>query len=165
MHCDLKPENILLESKDEDAPLKIIDLGLGQFLDENEHLSRLKGSLFYMAPEQFQGRYDHKVDVWSCGVILYFLLTGSPPFVARKYNDQGMAVLDSDRIRQMISAGRVDYEAKGLQSVDPGVVSLLRRMLTLDPRLRPEAWELLEHPWFYQTSEDPIRAESRGSSL
>lgn len=161
MHCDLKPENILIESKEADAPLKIIDLGLGQFLNENEHLSRLKGSIFYMAPEQFKMKYNHKVDIWSCGVILYFLITGTPPFVAKKYNDEGLAVIDNQGVQKKILSGKVDYDVKALKHVDPAVVKMLKRMLAMDPDERPEAAELLNNQWFYSTNEDPIRSESK----
>ena len=63
--------------------LKIIDFGTAvEFIEGGkEHL--LVGTPYYIAPEVIKGEYDEKCDVWSCGVILYILLSGSPPFGGR----------------------------------------------------------------------------------
>lgn len=160
MHCDLKPENILLESKEPDAPMKIIDLGLGQFLNKDEHLSRLKGSIYYMAPEQIKMKYNHKVDIWSCGVILYILITGTPPFDAKKYDDEGNSVLDHEGIQAKILKGEVSYEHKAFKYVDPEAIKLVKQMLTYDPSERPEAHEILKNVWFFQKKENCGRKDS-----
>jgi calcium-dependent protein kinase len=141
--------------------MKIIDLGLGQFLNNDEHLSRLKGSIYYMAPEQIKMKYDQKVDVWSCGVILYILITGKPPFDAKKYNDQGGSDLDYEKIQEKILRGKVSYEHKAFKYVDPEAVKLVKQMLTYNPEHRPEASEILKNPWFYQTQENKLRLESK----
>jgi calcium-dependent protein kinase len=78
VHRDLKPENILIDH--ESQTLKIADFGAAVFFDPNKKLKDLVGTPYYMAPEVINGIYDEKCDVWSCGVILYILLSGSPPF-------------------------------------------------------------------------------------
>ena len=78
VHRDLKPENILIDH--ESQTLKIADFGTAVFSDPNKKLKDLVGTPYYMAPEVIDGKYDQKCDVWSCGVILYILLSGSPPF-------------------------------------------------------------------------------------
>jgi calcium-dependent protein kinase len=78
VHRDLKPENILIDH--ESQTLKIADFGTAVFFDPNKKLKDLVGTPYYMAPEVINGNYDEKCDVWSCGVILYILLSGSPPF-------------------------------------------------------------------------------------
>lgn len=78
VHRDLKPENILIDH--ESNTLKIADFGSAVFNNLNKKLTDLVGTPYYMAPEVLQGSYDEKCDVWSCGVILYILLCGSPPF-------------------------------------------------------------------------------------
>lgn len=141
--------------------MKIIDLGLGQFLLENQHLSRLKGSIYYIAPELIHMNYTHKIDIWSCGVILYILISGKAPFDAKKYNETGESVLDIQGIQAKILEGKVDYSLLPFKYVDPSAVYLIQQMLTYNPDERPEAAQILNNPWFYQVTEDPKRNERR----
>jgi calcium-dependent protein kinase len=78
MHRDLKPENILVDS--ENDTLKIGDFGTATPFSPQSCFSELVGTPYYVAPEVVGGSYSYKCDVWSCGVILYILLCGSPPF-------------------------------------------------------------------------------------
>ena len=139
--------------------MKIIDLGLGQYLNKSEFLSRLKGSIYYMAPEQLKKKYNHKVDIWACGVILYILITGSAPFNAHKINLKGASVLDYDMIKKKILEGKVDYKNKTFDYVDSDVVVILKHMLNLNPNNRPEASVLLKQPWFNKTTQNVHRFE------
>lgn len=77
VHRDIKPENILF---DEANNLKLVDFGSAQILEQNSALIEPAGTMFYIAPEVLIGEYDFKCDIWSCGVILYILLTGQLPF-------------------------------------------------------------------------------------
>lgn len=86
VHRDLKPENLLLESQAEDAPIKIIDFGTSQFFRTNKKMHKRYGTPYYIAPEVISRSYNEKCDVWSCGVILYILLCGYPPFAGN--NDE-----------------------------------------------------------------------------
>ena len=83
VHRDLKPENLLLEFKrqpNEDNNVKVIDFGTSIEYNPNQKLRARLGTAYYIAPEVLRGEYDEKCDVWSCGVILYILLCGYPPF-------------------------------------------------------------------------------------
>lgn len=80
LHRDLKPENVIVDATDNS--IKLIDFGLSVYLPEGETLKERQGSVYYMAPEVINSRYDHKCDVWSLGVILYTMLCGTPPFFA-----------------------------------------------------------------------------------
>ena len=78
VHRDLKPENMLYDN--EGKIIKITDFGTAIELTPGNKLTLVAGTPFYMAPEVITGTYDEKCDVWSCGIILYILLCGSPPF-------------------------------------------------------------------------------------
>ena len=80
VHRDLKPENLVLENLSPDSPIKVIDFGYSRIFLPEEHMGKAYGTPFYIAPEIIRRDYNEKCDVWSCGVILYVLLCGSPPF-------------------------------------------------------------------------------------
>ncbi|KAE8677222.1 Calcium-dependent protein kinase 17 [Hibiscus syriacus] len=82
IHRDIKPENFLLLSKEESSPLKATDFGLSIFFKPGQVFKDIVGSAYYIAPEVLKGRYGPEADIWSLGVILYILLSGSPPFWA-----------------------------------------------------------------------------------
>lgn len=76
-HSDLKPENFLLADKSEDAPLKCTDFGLSVFYRPGQAFNEIVGSAYYVAPEVLKRSYSYEADIWSCGVILYILLSGA----------------------------------------------------------------------------------------
>lgn len=152
-HCDLKPENLVFDSRLPDAKLKVVDMGLCEFFDRRKHFNRLKGSLLYAAPEMLRQNYNHKVDVWACGVILYILVTGEPPFEARRTTSCGRHVLDYPQTQARILEAKPDFRKLGFDCVEGDIVGLLRAMLTADPDRRPDAFQLLGHPWLHKTSE------------
>ena len=91
-----------------------------------------------MAPEVINSRYDHKCDIWSCGVLLYTMLCGTPPFIA----ENNLEVLHKIKIGNYSIAGpqwtKVSNQAK----------DLLSKMLRYNPSLRVSAFEALDHSWF-----------------
>lgn len=80
IHRDLKPENIIFEKLGEEENLKIIDFGTAWKIHPGEILKLKLGTPYYMAPEVIMKEYTNKCDVWSCGIILYIMLCGYPPF-------------------------------------------------------------------------------------
>lgn len=80
VHRDLKPENILYESQKHNALLKVVDFGTSMAYDPNVKMNQKLGTPYYIAPEVLSKKYNEKCDIWSCGVILFILLSGSPPF-------------------------------------------------------------------------------------
>jgi calcium-dependent protein kinase len=74
VHRDLKPENVLFQTMEEDSQIVIIDFGTSRPFVEGASMSKLAGTAYYIAPEVLKGRYTEKVDVWSCGIMLYVLL-------------------------------------------------------------------------------------------
>lgn len=76
VHRDLKPENLLLESEGDQATIKVIDFGTSQSFDPDKKMKQAFGTPYYIAPEVLKGSYDSMCDMWSCGVILYILISG-----------------------------------------------------------------------------------------
>lgn len=80
VHRDLKPENLLLDKEKENPKVTIIDFGTSGIFEAEKKMSQKFGTPYYIAPEVLKKNYDQKCDLWSCGVILYILLCGYPPF-------------------------------------------------------------------------------------
>jgi calcium-dependent protein kinase len=101
VHRDLKPENFLLSSAGSASELKAIDFGLSAFFQAGKPLTDIVGSAYYVAPEVLRKKYSSQCDIWSCGVILYILLCGIPPF----YADTEAAIFKA------VIKGSIDFEA------------------------------------------------------
>eukprot|EP00270_Netrium_digitus_P016826 TRINITY_DN6091_c0_g1_i1.p1 TRINITY_DN6091_c0_g1~~TRINITY_DN6091_c0_g1_i1.p1 ORF type:complete len:511 (-),score=134.74 TRINITY_DN6091_c0_g1_i1:229-1761(-) len=153
VHRDLKPENFLVTSKGSDAALKVIDFGLSAFFHPEEGLTRYCGSPVYMAPEVIRCKrlrsggalgeamgYGPEVDIWSAGVILYILLCGIPPFHHRSN--------EPAEIQKAVLRGKLSFDASPWPQISAEAKSLITSMLDPDPKNRPTAAEVLQHPWF-----------------
>ena len=137
IHRDLKPENFLLGDKSEDAPLKATDFGLSVFFKKEDILKEIVGSAFYVAPEVLSRSYGKEADIWSCGVILYILLSGVPPFFG-----------DSERaIFQSIIKAKPDFSSDPWPSISEPAKDCVKRMLVVDPKKRATADQILQHEW------------------
>ena len=82
VHRDIKPENLLFKSDSENSALCLVDFGMSREFDPDTDsaMSKVNGSPSYVAPEVLSGSYDHKCDVWSSGIVLYIMLSGTTPF-------------------------------------------------------------------------------------
>lgn len=80
VHRELKLDNLMYVTNEEDSNIKVIDFGTSRKVIAPEHLDNRAGSPTYTAPEVFKSRFTEKCDIWSCGVIMYVLLCGYPPF-------------------------------------------------------------------------------------
>jgi calcium-dependent protein kinase len=81
VHRDMKPENILMVTTDEMSSVKIVDFGLSKTFGPGENCKEPFGTLCYVAPEiLLQKPYDKSVDLWSLGVIIHLMLSGTLPF-------------------------------------------------------------------------------------
>ncbi|OEH80530.1 calmodulin-like domain protein kinase isoform 2 [Cyclospora cayetanensis] len=122
VHRDLKPENLLLESRAKDALIKIVDFGLSAHYEVGGKMRERLGTAYYIAPEVLRKKYDEKCDVWSCGVILYILLCGYPPFGGQ--TDQ--------EILKRVERGKFSFEMPDWGHVSEEAKDLVRKMLTYD---------------------------------
>ncbi|XP_048582772.1 phosphorylase b kinase gamma catalytic chain, skeletal muscle/heart isoform isoform X2 [Nematostella vectensis] len=145
VHRDLKPENILL---DEEINVKISDFGFAVELKEGETLRELCGTPGYLAPEVLQCSmfpdapgYTKEVDMWACGVILYTLLCGFPPFWHRR-----QVVM----LRNIMN-GKYNFSSPEWEDVSNDAKNLIKKLLVVHPKERITASDALKHPWLQST--------------
>ncbi|CAH2300718.1 calcium calmodulin-dependent kinase type II subunit delta isoform X3 [Pelobates cultripes] len=144
VHRDLKPENLLLASKSKGAAVKLADFGLAiEVQGDQQAWFGFAGTPGYLSPEVLRkDPYGKPVDMWACGVILYILLVGYPPFWDE----------DQHRLYQQIKAGAYDFPSPEWDTVTPEAKDLINKMLTINPAKRITAAEALKHPWICQRS-------------
>ena len=140
IHRDLKPENILISKKNKNGLnlIKIIDFGTAMFKNNTD--KSLTGSLYYISPEVLSKdrKYTEKCDVWSCGIIMYILLTGIPPFNGDS---------DEEIINKIIN-GKIHMHRYPWPIISSEAKDLVKKLLNYDENVRLTAEEALKHPWF-----------------
>ncbi|XP_041957708.1 calcium/calmodulin-dependent protein kinase type II subunit beta-like isoform X26 [Alosa sapidissima] len=144
VHRDLKPENLLLASKCKNAAVKLADFGLAiEVQGDQQAWFGFAGTPGYLSPEVLRKEaYGKPVDIWACGVILYILLVGYPPFWDE----------DQHKLYQQIKAGAYDFPSPEWDTVTPEAKNLINQMLTINPAKRITSQEALKHPWVCQRS-------------
>lgn len=136
-HRDLKPENIVfVETKTNEIFIKIIDFGTSIFFNDSP-LKQEIGTIYYISPEVFKSNYNEKSDIWSCGVILYTLLSGHPPFRGRK----------EEEIKSKIIKGDIEYPIREWNDISKEAMHFINELLTYKPHIRPSAEQALNNPW------------------
>ena len=151
IHRDLKPENILIESQEEAMKefftIKIIDFGTSGQLKKGELLNLNVGTPLYIAPEIINNKkYDGKCDLWSCGVIMYMMLSGQPPFKGE--NDE--------EIFQAIKNGKYNFDEEKWDIISNDAKDLIKNLLIKDPDKRYSAEKALNHPWIVKHRRNKI---------
>ena len=167
-HRDLKLENILFSTESPMSPIKIIDFGFSVFMDKNNEKSkedkkdkdnentdpkkfgfrRLKskvGTLYYISPEIIKGNYDEKCDIWACGVILYILLAGYPPFSGNTDKE----------VYNLITNLKYDFDKERWKNISKYAKELIKNMLT-PAKNRFSAKQVLASKWFEIKLKDNI---------
>ncbi|KAL2892875.1 Serine/threonine-protein kinase PEPKR2 [Bienertia sinuspersici] len=147
VHRDVKPENILLTNS---GAMKLADFGLAVRVSSGQSLTGIAGSPAYVAPEVLSGSYREKVDIWSAGILLHALLTGSLPF-------QGESL---ESIFDAIKNNKLDFHSGVWQSVSKLARDLVEKMLTRDVSARISADEVLRHPFILFYTEQTLKSLS-----
>ena len=148
IHRDLKPENILIVSKDSNGYpyIKVCDFGTSKIFEKGAVQRKLVGSSYYIAPEVLKHHYNEKCDVWSCGVIMYILLSARPPFGGQDDND----------IMERVATGVYDLDSPPFDQLSKNALDLISKLLTMDVKSRISAEQALNHPWFKENKSQEL---------
>lgn len=149
VHRDIKADNILLLSNNIKSPVKLIDFGISVKFEKDTKLKEKTGTVLYIAPEVIDGSYNEKCDIWSCGVLMYMMLCGMPPFYGSNRKE----------VMAKIKKGKFSFKSKIWSVISPEAKNLIDKMLTVDPEKRPSCREVLSHPWFIKEEKIKINTE------
>jgi len=142
-HRDLKPENLLMKSETNDNDLKLADFGFAVKCNGRDQTAQL-GTPGYVAPEILEEKaYGTQVDMWSCGVILFVMIGGYPPFP-----QEGSGQQATQAMFKKIKKGEYEFDERWWSEVSPEAKDLISKLMTVDPDKRLTARAALRHPWF-----------------
>ncbi|XP_005363409.1 sperm motility kinase 2B-like [Microtus ochrogaster] len=151
IHRDLKPDNIMVDGN---GKVKIIDFGLGTQVKPGQRLSFHCGAYSYGAPELLLGKlYDGpKIDIWTLGVVLYFMVVGKVPFDS----------VNTRELRRQVVAGKYTVPS----NLSEELRDLLSHLMTVNPKFRPTVTEVMTYPWLREDLEaSPNHCEEMVPSL
>ena len=150
IHRDLKPENILIESEEEANKefftIKIIDFGTSGKLKNGEMFNLTVGTPLYVSPEVLKNKYNEKCDIWSCGVIMFMMLSGQPPFKGGS---------DAE-IYQSVKEGKYNFDNEKWDEISNDAKDLINHLLIKDINKRYSAKQALSHPWILKHRRNKI---------
>jgi len=148
VHRDLKPQNLLLRDEKDNSSIKVADFGFARRVHTPESLTTRVGTPTYVAPEVLKNiPHDHRVDLWSIGVIVFVLLVGYPPFMED----------DQPKLFQKIRTGEWSFHEDDWKHISRDAKDLIRGFLQVDPKDRWTIEQALKSRWINQ---DPSRLSS-----
>ncbi|CAH8537393.1 unnamed protein product [Heterobilharzia americana] len=153
VHLDIKPENILLRHPPPQCEIALCDFGLAKYLRKNEVIRDLVGTPDYAAPEVLNyDRIHFTTDIWSVGVVVYYLLTSESPFWDESKEQTFLNVCQL----------KISYPDQLFQDISPDAISFIKRLIQKDPRDRPSADDCFHDPWFssMKSTHDPCQNEA-----
>ena len=138
----------MIVNKDKDGypTIKVCDFGTSKIFEKGAVQRKLVGSSYYIAPEVLKKSYNEKCDVWSCGVIMYILLSARPPFGGQDDND----------IMERVATGIYDLESPPFDKLSSSALDLIRNLLNMDVKQRFTAEQALNHPWFKENKSQEL---------
>jgi len=155
-HRDLKPENLLVQAND-DTHVMISDFGLSRIIGEDSLMTTACGTPYYVAPEVIKAEaYSKDVDMWSIGVITYFILCGYPPFMGENLQ----------QIFEVIQNCEYEFPSNDWDKISGNAKDFIKLLLVADPTKRLTAELALKHPWLLSggASEGKINTSSFSST-
>jgi len=174
VHRDLKPENILIEATNinsaktlegandqminsqnqQEIVIKLIDFGTSQYFLGNKLTYKI-GTPYYIAPEVLNKSYSNKCDIWSCGVILYILLSGTPPF----YGEDDQEIMDK------VKKGKFSFDHPEFDAISQEAKNLIINLLRYDPVKRLTAEEAWNDVWIQKYVKRKINNTDMSKSI
>mmetsp|Transcript_13035 Transcript_13035/g.31143 ORF Transcript_13035/g.31143 Transcript_13035/m.31143 type:complete len:611 (+) Transcript_13035:224-2056(+) len=139
-HRDLKLENWVYANTSPDAALKLIDFGFSRIFNPGVPMTAMHGTVYYVSPEVMDGAYNEVCDIWSVGVIVYMLLSGSPPFNGSHDHE----------ILAKIRRGVFHFNGPRWEGISDDAKDFIRFLLRRRASERPTAEQALQHPWITQ---------------
>jgi serine/threonine protein kinase len=140
-HRDIKPQNLLLECGQDDARIKIADFGFARRVHTPESLTSRVGTPTFVAPEILKNvPHDERVDLWSIGVVIFVLLVGYPPFLEENQSE----------LFHKIRNGEWEFHTPDWRHISDDAMSMIRGLLTVDPKERWTLDEALRCSWIRQ---------------
>jgi len=156
VHRDLKPENILMSlTKEGRYRIKIIDFGTAQSFKKNARLRSALGTPYYIAPEVLLMNYNEKCDVWSCGVILYILLSGTLPF----YGETNTEILAA------VKRATFTFYSPTWNDISAEAKELVTKMLAFPSSRRISAHKAYMHKWITKRKFNKLNPETADTLL
>ena len=138
VHRDLKPDNIMITEPNESGILKIMDFGLSKIVSSQEKMIDGYGTLSYVAPEVLlRAPYNKEVDIWSLGIILYYILCSHLPFKGKKEVIIAEKIVNDD----------LEFDEDEWENRTKKVKELISICLKKEPEERITINEFLNHPW------------------
>jgi hypothetical protein len=139
VHRDLKPDNIMITQQNDYGIIKIMDFGLSKIVSTQEKMVDGYGTLSYVAPEVLlRTPYNKEVDIWSMGVILYYMLCGHLPFKGNKEVIIAEKIVNDD----------LEFDEEEWEVRSKKVRELISSCLKKEPEERITIDEFINHPWF-----------------
>ena len=139
VHRDLKPDNIMITQQNDFGIVKIMDFGLSKIVSTQEKMVDGYGTLSYVAPEVLlRTPYNKEVDIWSMGIILYYMLCGHLPFKGNKEVIIAEKIVNDD-----LEFDEDEWEVRS-KKVRELIISCLKK----EPEERITIDDFLNHPWF-----------------
>ncbi|KAJ8959051.1 hypothetical protein NQ318_022306 [Aromia moschata] len=152
-HRDLKPGNVLLATNNTQSLIKVTDFGLSKVTEDYDTMRTVCGTWHYIAPEVLNPgitEYDNQVDVWSLGVILFYMLSNELPFQSA----------DKSTLGKLIVTGTYKMQGQVWAEVSEAARDLVKRMLVVNPHKRITVTEILNHPWILKDNLMRFRVEN-----
>ena len=176
VHRDIKPDNIIIKqtkrkmssfcnNKDlintnsnnvNDIQLVLIDFGNSNYYqNKNIQMTSLVGTPYYISPDVLKENYTEKCDIWSCGIILYSLLLGHPPFKGKNMKE----------IFKKILAYEISFDNKIFHSITDSALDLIKKMIEFDSDKRISAEEALKHPFILLSDSNSLIDEKTANDI
>eukprot|EP00358_Blepharisma_japonicum_P002185 CAMPEP_0202955304 /NCGR_PEP_ID=MMETSP1395-20130829/51696_1 /ASSEMBLY_ACC=CAM_ASM_000871 /TAXON_ID=5961 /ORGANISM="Blepharisma japonicum, Strain Stock R1072" /LENGTH=484 /DNA_ID=CAMNT_0049671735 /DNA_START=196 /DNA_END=1650 /DNA_ORIENTATION=+ len=142
-HRDIKPENFLLANSIGEPEVKLTDFGMSVKFGDDK-MKSMVGTPYFVAPEVLKGRYGKECDIWSAGVLMYFMLSGKHPFKGVDLKDLFLRIVK----------GEFSFPEKPWSHISKEAKLLIQQTLVPNPAKRISINRALGHPWF-KTLDDP----------